>query len=570
MSVFRAFRSGGRVNSRGIFDFEDEFGQDPIRSRYANTTMAREDSESRVRLAASEMELAKASLEAMTEPARQTAMFLEDLNKAAKAKNDMMKASRVNAQAIKFREQLDGAKDYDSIIGIAANPDFSDVLQDPEHKARYDARVLGLQTQTLASLQGRLNSASSPEEINSVLVSVPVAFQADPEFNRTVSGLTAAATARVNLLRASQASSAIGSATNTQQFMDAQRQYADVLQDPRVAQTAAANQRQLDIEQRLKTAGIDPSRYAYRTGPEGEEMGYDFDAAERDLEQIPTQREIGGLETSIKRMTERKQQAAENVLGDDGTAVTWTDSDEANLNFLTKQLETRLVQFYRPKNTPTTSGNPAVDDFNVLMPESARTRISGQPQQTTSATTPAAPAAASDAAAPAQPAPEPQAAAEKQEPTKPFDPKDRAEVARTEAELQRAREEAGLAAQPAGIRQINEAFAAQYSGVREKARSAQQARENINPFEGYDPEDAQSIQRALDVVYPDLGDGRFDVGSATDPRVVSAAEYLQKVNPSLLRAVASSPGSNRAGLSLQEISDLAEKAKRTPRGKPNK
>ena len=165
---------------------------------------------------------------------------------------------------------------------------------------------------------------------------------------------------------------------------------------------------------------------------------------------------------------------------------------------------------------------------------------------------------------------QPQKTETKESSQKPFNPKDMAELARLESELQKERERVGLTKQPAGIRQINEAMASQYSSVREKAAQLKEAQERIDPFAESNAKDAQDIQSALDVVYPVMAAGGFDVGNAEDPRVVSAAEYLTRVSPSLLRMVASAPASNRSGLSLQEIYDIAKKAKRTARGRPNK
>jgi hypothetical protein len=153
---------------------------------------------------------------------------------------------------------------------------------------------------------------------------------------------------------------------------------------------------------------------------------------------------------------------------------------------------------------------------------------------------------------------------------KPFNPKDREELAKLETELQKERERVGLTKQPSSIRQINEAMASQYASVREKAAQLKEAQERLDPFAERDAREAQDIQRALDVVYPSMAGGRFDIGNTEDPRVVSAAEFLTRVNPSLLRMVASAPSSNRSGLSLEEIYDIAKKAKSSARGRPNK
>ena len=151
-------------------------------------------------------------------------------------------------------------------------------------------------------------------------------------------------------------------------------------------------------------------------------------------------------------------------------------------------------------------------------------------------------------------------------PTQGSVPQARAELAQQELVAQRAREEAGLMNQPPVIRDINQAFSSQYSGVREKVGAAKATRRRVDPFKGRDTKDAQTIQLALDLVYPPMEGGGFDVGDSTDPAVVSAAEFLSKVSPSLLRMIAASPASNRSRLSLEEIKQIAAKGKRLPRG----
>lgn len=151
-------------------------------------------------------------------------------------------------------------------------------------------------------------------------------------------------------------------------------------------------------------------------------------------------------------------------------------------------------------------------------------------------------------------------------PTQGSVPQARTELAQQELVAQRAKEEAGLMNQPPVIRDINQAFSSQYSGVREKAGAAEATRRRVDPFKGRDTKDAQTIQLALDLVYPPMEGGGFDVGDSTDPAVVSAAEFLSKVSPSLLRMIATSPASNRSGLSLEEIKQIAAKGKRLPRG----
>jgi hypothetical protein len=170
MSMFNAFRSRGKVDrKRGVFDFEDEFGRDPIRDRYANTSLAREDSESKVRLAASEMELAKASLDAMTRPAQVMADYLKNINSVAKQKDEMVKSSRISAQSVKLRTRLNEANDYDTLTALRADPDLSDAFEDQTLAGQYDAKLRGLRARGIAALQNRLPKANSTAEIEGLV-----------------------------------------------------------------------------------------------------------------------------------------------------------------------------------------------------------------------------------------------------------------------------------------------------------------------------------------------------------------------------------------------------------------
>lgn len=405
MSLRSGYRSKGSWDSkRSVFDFEDEFGEDPILGRYGGSSASEELLSARAARSASEVQLAQASLDAAMRPAQVMSDFFTKMNSAVSQKADLEAKARGQAQAAQALERLGKVKDYAGYTSILT--EFPEAPLDPRFKARWDAQGLSLQTKMLADFSKSLNEAATADDIIRAQGSLPVEVLADTANRERIDNLVQAAEIRVKAQRSTQAASALGSAANIDTMMRAREQYADVLGDPRVTQASARNEQQLQIEQRLRSAEIDPSKYAYRTGPEGEEMGYNFEAAERDLEKIPTQKEIGGLEMSIKRMSERKQQAADSVLGDDGVAITWTDGEQATLDFLTKQLEARQVQFYRPKNVGDTSDNETGYDFESLMPESARTRIAGAGAGA-AAPAPAATAPASTEAKPA-PAPEPE------------------------------------------------------------------------------------------------------------------------------------------------------------------
>jgi hypothetical protein len=169
MSKFNAFRSSGRVDQRGVFNFEDEFGRDPIRDRYANTTLATRDSESRVRLAASEIDLAKASLEASLRPAKVASDLFTQLNSASTAKAELESKARTQAQAIKLRDRLGQANDYDSLTALRADPELSEAFADQAIEAQYNAKMNGLRARGIATLQNRLPKAINTAEVDGLV-----------------------------------------------------------------------------------------------------------------------------------------------------------------------------------------------------------------------------------------------------------------------------------------------------------------------------------------------------------------------------------------------------------------
>ena len=575
------YRSKGQVDSNGVFEFKDEFGSDPLVRRYGgdgdgSRALRQADIElSRVELDKAQKDLAAAQL-----PAKAMSDYFTNMNAAVTQRTAFEDTSRAQAQAAEAGERLSKATTASELSAIQST--YTDAFADKNFSNRFDGVNRSLRMKTLGNLATQFNAATRVEEINAAVGSLPVELLADADFGAKVKSFTDAATTRVNALRASQATSALLSAANQQAMMSAQQQYADVFDQPAVATAAAASQKQLETEQRLRMSGLDPSTYAFRTGPEGDQMGFNFEAAEKALNEAPSADKIRQLEGSIGRLSTRQKAAAENGLLDDGQPAVWGDNDQATLDFLTSQLDNQIRAFYKPKETSGAASNAAVDSFASLLPQATVDRVNSQkagagtptPTPTATATATAAPTGAT-----ANPAAEPQAAAATPEqgvaePQVTFDPRDRARVAQLDLDAQRARDEAGLSAQPPVIRDINEALSAQYSGVRDKVQAADEAREQINPFEKSDTKSASDIQSALAVVYPVIGGegfgSRFDVGSDTDPAVVSAAEFLSKVNPGFLRRIAASPGSNRAALTLDEIPKIAAKIKRQPRGSKRK
>ena len=571
------YRSEGQVNSNGVFEFKDEFGSDPLIRRYGgdgdgSRALRKADIElSRVELDKAQKDLAAAQL-----PAKAMSDYFTNMNAAVTQRTAFEDTSRAQAQAAEAGERLSKATTAAELSAIQS--EYTDAFTDKNFSNRFDGVNRSLRMKTLGGLATQFNAATRVEEINAAVASLPVELLADTDFGARVKSLADAATTRVNALRASQAASALSSAANQQAMMSAQQQYADVFDQPAVTTAAAANQKQLETEQRLRMSGLDPSNYAFRTGPDGDQMGFNFEAAEKALNEAPSADKIRQLEGSIGRLSARQKAAAGNELLDDGQPAVWGDNDQATLDFLTSQLDNQIRAFYKPKETSGAASNAAVDSFAGLLPQATVDRVNNQKA---GAGTPTATATAdtTTTSVTATPADEPQAAVATPEqavaePKVTFDPRDRARVAQLDLDAQRARDEAGLSAQPPVIRDINEALSAQYSGVRDKVQAADEAREQINPFEKSDTKSASDIQSALAVVYPVIGGegfgSRFDVGSDTDPAVVSAAEFLSKVDPGFLRRIAASPGSNRAALTLDEIPKIAAKIKRQPRGSKRK
>lgn len=344
---------------RGVFDFEDEFGRDPIRDRYANTSLAEEDSESRVKLAASEMELAKASMEASMRPVQVMSDFFTKINSAATAKNALQTRARAQAQSAQALERLNNVESYDDYTSILT--EFPDALSDDRFKTQFSARGLALQTKVLGGFSKTLNSASSVDDILQAQGTLPVEVLADPANRERVDNLVKAATIRVNSQRATQAASDIKGAADTDTLIKKQEAYADVMADPRVSAATARVEKQLGAEQQLRVAGLDPAKYMSRAGEEGDEIGFNYEAAEKDLSEIPQPQDIRALEGSVKRLSERKALAQSSANSVAEEPVTWEEKDEEQLNFLQQTLDSKISRFY--KKPETNRPTKAADDY---------------------------------------------------------------------------------------------------------------------------------------------------------------------------------------------------------------
>lgn len=566
---YSGYRSGGSVDDRGVFNFEDEYGNDPLLTRYASDPWSRELSDARVERSASDVALARASLDAVTAPVKTMASFLADINNTVKQQEDMYRTARVSGQTAQLRPLVEKASTWQELNALRADPNYSDGWMDESLQAIYEAKKSGVRGRDLADFQNRLNSAMSVDEVNAAASSLPVEYYADPDASRSINALIAAANTKVGALRATSAATAIGRAANTDELLRTKAQFGDVLNDPLVAASAERNEKQLQLESDLRGAGIDPAKFAVRSGPDGEELGYDYEAAQTVLDARYDPQDIRTIQGAINNLTKQLDNYPDPA--DPEAARIRTDIDALN-----RQMSAAMLQ----QEQGAAVARDVLQKKGVTTPDWIDAIIGGQ-DSTTEVKTAATPASAATAQTPnktqtvsaRQPAPkaEKQAAPAKTEepPAEPYSPNDRLEIARLEEELRKAREAAGLSAQPAGIRTVNEALAVQYAPVREKADQLDEAKERINPFGDSDPTDAQSIHAALNVVYPAMDGGGFDIGNQDDARVISAAEYLSRVSPGLLRSVAASPSrtGSRAGLTLEEIPRLAAKAKPSGRGR---
>lgn len=542
---YSGYRSRGSVNNRGIFDFEDEFGNDPLLTRYSSSSGARDLSNARAERSASDVALAKASLDAVTMPVKTMASFLTDINNTVKQQEDMYRTARMSGQMAQLRPLLEKAATLEDLNTLRANPNYSDAWSDDSLLTSLEAKKSAILGRDLAAYQSRLNSATTPEEIATINASLPIELYANPDISRNIGLLTTAATAKVGAMRAAQARAALGGAATTDQMLRAQELFGDVLTDPGVQAAAERNEKQLQLEQNLRSAGIDPARFATRTGPDGTELGYDYEAANLVLDAQYSPQDVRTIQGAI---TNKMRQ-----LGDiQDPADPRAQQIQTEIDDLNNSLTSALMQ--QDRKAAVAQG--VLQSKGATVPDWVDTMINGG-----SAVNQGAPAAAPASA----PAPAPAPADNKPAPKAAEEPKPDSRVTEADQTVAQAREESGLAQQPWGIRQINEALSVDNADVRKKAAKATEVKKRLDPYADEDLRDPQAIQAALRVVYPEIGEesNRFDVGNADDPDVVFAAEYLQRVEPSLLKAIAASPGrgGRRGSLTFQELPELAKRAK---------
>lgn len=505
--------------TKSIFDFEDEYGADPIISRYGATPSRARSYELRAELAGAkrldaEAELAQAQAEeeAKLAPLRAVSERFKVINDLSSERSRLEEDARRRTAEANLNEQLPKTGNILELDKLVA--ENAEVALSPVQMERINLARSKFKERDKADLRTKLPNVMAPEDVDKwELWAAERQLLGDQEVQAMLNIWRGVAVKKGSAMKGLTQLGAQSMPVTPQGEFDVSRaeNIVETLGRTDIRTLSAA---QRGIQKQLEDPMLDPE-------------GPDAQALQSDLTNI--NRQIAGITSRSDQQTTR---AAMDLQSLGGTNPDWIDEIIGG------------------------GGGRAPDSPSTAAPATA----SGS-------------APATDSPAPTRATPSPQtdsAEPEKKEKQKPYDPKDRAELARLELEVQKAREEAGLMNQPAGIRQINEALAAQNAPVREKVAQLEAAQERINPFAEANAKDAQTIQAALDVVYPEMDGGGFDVGSAEDSRVVSAAEFLRRVDPSLLRMVASSPGSNRAGLSLEEISNIAAKAIRSARGRKQK
>lgn len=510
-----------RYRTKSIFDFEDEYGSDPIIARYGVTPSRARSYQLRGELATAdrldaEAELAQAQAEeeAKLAPLRAVSEKFKVINDLSSQRSKLEEDARTKTALANFNQnapKVGNVMELDKLIA-----DNADVVLDQPTQVRIGYLRSKFAERDKADLRTRLPGVMSPEDVDKLeLWAGERQLLGDAEVKSMLEIWRGVAAKKGAAIKGLGQLGAQSMPVTSQGEFDVARaeNIVETLGRTDIRTLSAA---QRGLQQQL--ANIDD--------PESPEAT----ALQADLTNI--NRQIASVANRSDQQTTRAAMDLEALGGK--APSDWID-DMINGG----------SSGPAPAPTP---GQPAATTPIVPTP--------GKPGSSTPTPSPT-------------PAPDLADTEEKEKP-KPYDPKDRAELARLELEVQRAREEAGLADQPAGIRQINEALSAQNAPVREKVAQLEAAQQRINPFAEADTKDAQTIQAALDVIYPEMDGGGFDVGSAEDPRVVSAAEFLRRVDPSLLRMVASSPGSNRAGLTFEELSDIAAKATRSPRGRKAK
>ena len=503
---------------RSAFDFTDQYGSDPVMRRYDRVTPYDiRGAELDARIAAAERESARAKFEsaqaeltAKMAPMKMASDSIAAMSNMLKQQSAMQEQAAVQRGAAAIAEGLGKATDFDSVIALG-NANLLGLRDD----------VVGPQwrNSVLSGFRQATDNAQSIVDVDSVYAKLPAAIAAEPEMKSVYDAAKNQAALRQTLREKYAATgTAIGEIPTTPTGT-------------------------IDITQ----AGLALAAYG------GEEQRKKEARAE-------AEKRIDNIRQSYGVVTKR---LAETPIGAE---------PDPQLKALQQSLESQLIDYSRslipgagmppPKTGDTGKGKGKGRDWTTeLIPPGvtvppARTPAGAGADATAPAPTPT-PTPTEATATPttqpnAAPVPKTKTAAELRAAQKKIDT--------LTGELDAMKAASGLAKQPWGIRQINEALSSENAAIRAKAEELRQAQMDLNPMANADENNAQDVAAALELVYPKVGGNdlnpKFDVGNPKDSRVMAAAMFLQKVRPEFLKMVASDPGVNRGNLRFTDIDDI--------------
>lgn len=485
-----------RYRTKSIFDFEDEYGSDPIIARYGATPSRARSYQLRGELATAdrldaEAELAQAQAEeeAKLAPLRAVSERFKIINDLSSQRSKLEEDARTKTALANFNQNAPKVGNVMELDKLVA--DNADVVLDQPTQIRIGYLRNKFAERDKADLRTRLPGVMSPEDVDKLeLWAGERQLLGDAEVKTMLDIWRGVAAKKGSAMKGLTQLGAQSMPVTPQGEFDVSRaeNIVETLGRTDIRTLSAA---QRGIQKQLEDPMLDPE------GPEAA-------ALQSDLTNI--NRQIAGITSRSDQQTTR---AAMDLQSLGGANPDWIDEIIGG-----------------------GGGTPA-----------------SEPTVSPATPAPTAPTPATPATIPAP---------------VPKEPEPDSRVTGAEQAVDRAREESGLADQPWGIRQVNEAFSADNAEVREKAAKAKQAKQKIDPYSDEGLRDPQTIQSALSVVYPEIGEdtNRFDVGNVNDPQVVLAAEYLQRVDPALLKIIAASPGrgGRRGGLTFEELPELAKRA----------
>lgn len=500
------------------FDFSDQFGSDPMMRRYdrvtsydvrgaelrAQTAMARRE------LAKAEFETAQSELEAKLAPMKMASDMVTSMSNLLTQKNSIEKDTRMRRDSANLTSTLNKVESLDELRDLVSVNQFG--MDDEQTAALVTDRATSL-------FRAAADNATSTYDVDKLYASLPTSVASKTELINMHKNLSDMAGRREKVL------------------------------------TGVA-------EIKLPFSPVTP------TGELDVARGEQILAAERtkkDLEkeaQAEAEKRIDNIRQSYGIVTRRLAEAPP-MSQPDPQLVALKNSLESQLVEYSKSLIPGIGQ--PPSDGSKPSGTAGVSDWTTdLIPQGVAvppSKSAGQGGTDTVPTT-AAEAAAEAASEPnvtPTPTPTPVPATSRTKTAAELRAAQK-KVDTLTKELDAMKEASGLAKQPWGIRQINEALSSENAAIRAKAQELQQAQLDINPLANADENNAQDVAAALKLVYPEISGGgmtpKFDVGNPKDSRVMAAAMFLQKVRPEFLRMVASDPGVARGGLGFHEIDEI--------------